>query len=688
LWNAQDDQILDNNYGGAGTTFNNYGTFRKSGGVSSNETELLSVTLNQISGFLDVQTGNLVLAGTENFTGGYDTNTGTTWLSSGNFTINGTVTSSNVVDNPGAMVGANVINGALTWQDGVWNNAVVTVATNSVLYINTNTGSGSDVHYLGSVLFTNKGTVNWSQDRLYGGGGAAFYNYGLWNAQDDQILDNNYGGAGTLFDNFGTFRKTGSSGGSSQLLNGVTFTNLGTLDSQIGNISLQGTYTLTNGTLNFGINGLTNYGTISLAGAAILGGALTANLNNGYQPINGNSFTNLYYGSFTGIFTSTNLPFADAWTTNYTPTNFYLHVLNARPTLATLPTQFVNELTLLTVTNTATDPNLPAETLTFSLVSGPSGLTINSSTGVITWTPAQTQSPSTNTVTVSVINNGTPALSATNSFIVIVKEVNVAPALSAIPNQTVNVLATLTVTNTASEPNIHSTTTGYALIGAPAGTSISTNGIITWTPTQSQGPSTNTITTVVTNSNPYASVNPTLTSTNSFQVIVYAPTLAPISNITNGVGTTVSFTASATDNDATRTLTFSLGTAPTGATINSSSGLFTWRVPASYANTTNTVQVKVTANSTPSDTVTQTFQIIVPPISSPVTLTVISKTATQIQFQVTGPIGPDYILQETTSLYPPNWLSILTNTPVSSPFTMTTTNVATTNEFYRVKLSP
>jgi hypothetical protein len=331
LWNAQDDQILDNNYGGAGTTFNNYGTFRKSGGVSSNETELLSVTLNQISGFLDVQTGNLVLAGTENFTGGYDTNTGTTWLSSGNFTINGTVTSSNVVDNPGAMVGANVINGALTWQDGVWNNAVVTVATNSVLYINTNTGSGSDVHYLGSVLFTNKGTVNWSQDRLYGGGGAAFYNYGLWNAQDDQILDNNYGGAGTLFDNFGTFRKTGSSGGSSQLLNGVTFTNLGTLDSQIGNISLQGTYTLTNGTLNFGINGLTNYGTISLAGAATLAGTVSANLINGYQPVLGNSFTNLYYSSFTGTFSNTILPPGYPWSTNYTATNFYLQVGGTGP---------------------------------------------------------------------------------------------------------------------------------------------------------------------------------------------------------------------------------------------------------------------------------------------------------------------------------------------------------------------
>ena len=103
-----------------------------------------------------------------------------------------------------------------------------------------------------------------------------------------------------------------------------------------------------------------------------------------------------------------------------------------------------------------------------------------------------------------------PHLTATNSFTVVVREVNVAPVLPVIPTQTVNELTLLTVTNTATNANIHSTIAGYALVNPPAGAAIDANGIITWTPSQNQSPGTNTITTVVTNANPYDLVNPQL----------------------------------------------------------------------------------------------------------------------------------------------------------------------------------
>ena len=77
----------------------------------------------------------------------------------------------------------------------------------------------------------------------------------------------------------------------------------------------------------------------------------------------------------------------------------------------------------------------------------------------------------------------------------------------------------LVVTNTATESNIHSTL-GYALVNPPAGMGIDANGVITWTPQQNQSPSTNLVTTVVTNSNPYDPVNPHLGATNTFTVIV------------------------------------------------------------------------------------------------------------------------------------------------------------------------
>ncbi len=62
-----------------------------------------------------------------------------------------------------------------------------------------------------------------------------------------------------------------------------------------------------------------------------------------------------------------------------------------------------------------------------------------------------------------------PILTATNSFTVAVTEINVAPALSAQNDTNVNELATLTVTNTALEPNIDSVGIGYGLINPPVG---------------------------------------------------------------------------------------------------------------------------------------------------------------------------------------------------------------------------
>jgi O-glycosyl hydrolase len=70
----------------------------------------------------------------------------------------------------------------------------------------------------------------------------------------------------------------------------------------------------------------------------------------------------------------------------------------------------------LTITNTATDPDLPAQTLTWSLLSPPGGAGINASSGLLTWRPTVAQSPSTNTLTVQVADNGTPVMTATQSL--------------------------------------------------------------------------------------------------------------------------------------------------------------------------------------------------------------------------------------------------------------------------------
>jgi len=77
-------------------------------------------------------------------------------------------------------------------------------------------------------------------------------------------------------------------------------------------------------------------------------------------------------------------------------------VENVAPVIAAIPSQTVTKGVLLTFTASATDADLPANTLTYSLIGAPTGASINSSTGVFTWTPTETQGPGTFNFTVSV----------------------------------------------------------------------------------------------------------------------------------------------------------------------------------------------------------------------------------------------------------------------------------------------
>jgi hypothetical protein len=284
--------------------------------------------------------------------------------------------------------------------------------------------------------------------------------------------------------------------------------------------------------------------------------------------------------------------------------------VNTAPALAAVNNQTITELQPFTLQLAATDSDLPANTLTFSLVSGPAGLSVNSS-GLLSWTPTEAQGPSTNTVSVSVADNGQPSLSVTQSFQITVTEANSAPILASQTNRTISELTLLTVTNTATDSDLPANILSYTLINAPSGAAISPAGIITWTPSEAQGPSTNLIVTVVTDNG-----SPALSATNSFSVVVSevntAPTLTAISDQTVNPAQTLNLTFNATDSDLpANSLTFSLDAAPAGASV-SSGGSFSWTPGFGVAGTTNSVTARVTDNGTPSLSATRTFSIVVP----------------------------------------------------------------------------
>ncbi len=286
--------------------------------------------------------------------------------------------------------------------------------------------------------------------------------------------------------------------------------------------------------------------------------------------------------------------------------------VNSAPALTVPANQTINELSTLNVSASATDSDVPANTLTFSLLAFPPGLSIDPSSGAISWTPTEAQGPSTNVITVVVSDNGTPPMSATNSFTVTVNEVNSAPSLTVPADQTINELSTLNVSASASDPDIPANTLSFSLLSPPPGMSINpATGAISWTPTEAQGPSTNVIAVVVSDNG-----TPPMSATNSFIVTVNevnsAPSLTVPANQTINELSTLNVSASASDPDLpANTLTFSLLSPPTGVSINPASGGITWTPTEAQGPSTNLITVTVTDNGAPPLSATNSFTVTV-----------------------------------------------------------------------------
>ena len=327
-WNALSDNTFAGGYNNAITTFNNFGTFLKSGGTGV--TTLDGTVVFNNSGLVEVDKGTL------NLNGGGTNNGGNLVTLPGaalNFYASVFTNLSSFTGSGSSVAGgatfSGAISGILNWTGGSLA-GTLTLANDGTLNILPGGGNGFNGLYL-----TNYGVINWSNAPLHGvnNANARIYNYGLFNDLADDTFSGGFNNGTSTFANFGTFRKAGGAGTTTFDAN-VTFTNAGTLDAQTGTIQLAGPYVLTGGRLNFGINSAANYGQISLAGTPGLTGTLAANLNNGFVPAVGNSFQVLKFTNFTGFFLNTNLPSSSIWRTAYTATNVTLSVLKIVPAIS------------------------------------------------------------------------------------------------------------------------------------------------------------------------------------------------------------------------------------------------------------------------------------------------------------------------------------------------------------------
>ncbi len=288
--------------------------------------------------------------------------------------------------------------------------------------------------------------------------------------------------------------------------------------------------------------------------------------------------------------------------------------LNQAPVLDAIEDKSVIEETLLSFTATASDAD-SGDVLTFSLVNAPSGASIDSSTGVFTWTPTAAQGPNAYTFTVVVTDNGSPAKSDQEEITVTVSEENYAPELNAIGNKVIAEGQTLTFTAEATDSNTPAQTLTFSLgAGSPTGASIdASTGVFTWTPTEAQGPSAPSVEIIVSDGIDTDSETITITVSEVNQ----APSLADISESGDELSL-ITFTVTATDADEpANTLTYSLSGQPSGASITSA-GVFTWTpteaqdgdhsfsviVSDGTTTTTSTINIEVNEVVNPTQTIT------------------------------------------------------------------------------------
>jgi hypothetical protein len=286
--------------------------------------------------------------------------------------------------------------------------------------------------------------------------------------------------------------------------------------------------------------------------------------------------------------------------------------VNSAPALNPIGNKLGDEGSLITFTATAIDPDLPAQPLTYSLDPGaPDGASITAG-GVFTWVPAETNGPGVYSVTVRVTDNGTPPRADTETITITVNEANNPPVLNAIGNKTVNEGTTLSFTATATDSDQPAQTLTFSLdAGAPAGAAITTGGVFSWNPSESQGPGTNQVTVRVTDNG-----TPPATAFEVITIVVNevntSPVLNPIGNHSVQAGSLLTFTAMATDSDLpVQNLRFTLDPgAPPGASLTTN-GVFTWTPSAADGPSNYTVTVRVTDNGVPAMSDAETIQISV-----------------------------------------------------------------------------
>lgn len=264
------------------------------------------------------------------------------------------------------------------------------------------------------------------------------------------------------------------------------------------------------------------------------------------------------------------------------------HNVNHRPQIDAIPDQLGMEGVPLSFTASAVD--MDGDPLTWSLADAPAGMSIDGF-GNVTWTPSAGQSGVYRVKVRADDSHGALAQTDEQVVTVTVEGTNHAPWISNM-DMYVDEGNTLSFPLYAYDPDQGQTLTYTLVSPAPAGLSFSPSGVVTWTPTEDQGPRDYTIRVRATDDG-----SPSLWQERPITIHVgevnQPPVVQSIPPLQTNPGQTLSYQVVASDSDThpgpqggiSSPLTYSLGNAPAGAAIDSETGLFTWTPSSTQVGT-------------------------------------------------------------------------------------------------------
>lgn len=341
---------------------------------------------------------------------------------------------------------------------------------------------------------------------------------------------------------------------------------------------------------------------ITLAGSDLDGDSLTYNIvtppSHGTANVSGAGVTYTPDANFNGLDSFTFKSNDGTVDSGEATVSLTINAVNDAPG-ANAQSIATDEDTPKAITLAGTDVETSGSSLTFNITTQPSHGQLSGSAPNLTYVPAANYNGADSfefTVTDAGDGSSAASTSAPATVSITVNPVNDAPTLNGVPaSATINELVAYVFTASAGDIDTPAQTLTFSLVGAPAGASINpSSGAFSWTPTEQQGGTNIPFNFKVRVSDGVVSADADISLVVS--EVNQAPTLAPIGNRILTLGDTLTFTAVGSDADVpAQTLSYSLaGAVPAGATINATTGAFTWTPTAAQSGLTHTFSVIVT----------------------------------------------------------------------------------------------